>query len=208
MMFLDDACGELGPLTILSIAGDHGGGLIEMAAAMREMLPAPAAGGGLARHVRQQLHNQILRIPSYERRRCIIFPGPEFVLLEALADIPFDGRVLMALDNGLSTPVIERVSRNIPAWLDAEVLRTPVLHPDIRVEDSVIVVAGLDCGSGCVLVPHSATRVLGYYRSFYTGDVAFLDAMGERFAGSPRGSIWTTVPRSSLCTCRLTEIPI
>ena len=207
MMLLNDARDELGPLTILSIAGDHGGGLIEMAAAMHEMLPAPVAGGGLARHVRQQLHNQILRIPSYERRRCIIFPGPEFVLLEALADIPFDGLVLMALDNGMSAPVIERISRTIPEQLNAEVLRNPVLPPDIGVEDSVIVVAGLDCGSGCVLVPHSATRVLGFYRSFYTGDVAFLDAMGERVAGSSGGSIWTTVQRSSLCTCRLTEMP-
>lgn len=207
MMLLDDARDEFGPLTILSMAGDHGDGLIEMAAAMRRTLPESVAGGGLVRHVRRQLHNQILRIPSYERKRCIILPGPEFVLLEALADIPFDGRVLMALDDGLSGPVIERVSRNIPERLNAEVLRTPVLPPDVSVEDSVIVVAGLDCGPGCVLVPHSATRLLGFYRSFYTGDVAFLDAMGERVAGSPDGSIWTTVQRSSLCTCAATEKP-
>lgn len=207
MMLLDDARDELGPLTILSIAGDHGGGLIEMATAMREMLPAPVASEGLTRHVRQQLHSQILRIPSYEHKRCIILPGPEFVLLEALADIPFEGRVLMALDNGLSAPAIERISRNIPEQLNAELLRMPILPPDIGVEDSVIVIAGLDCGSGCVLVPHSATRVLGFYRSFYTGDVAFLDAMGERIAASPDRSIWTTVQRSSLCTCRPTEMP-
>ncbi|MFC1765954.1 hypothetical protein ACFL6U_28235 [Planctomycetota bacterium] len=208
MMLLDDARDELGPLTVLAITGDHGGGLIDMAAVMREMLPAPIARGGLARHMRQQLQNQILRIPSYERKRCIIFPGPEVALLEALADIPFDGLVLMTIDNGLSAPMTERISRNIPERLNAEVLRTPVLPPDISVEDSVIIVAGLDCGSGYVFVPHSARRVLGFYRSFYTGDVAFLDAMGRRIAASPDGNIWTRVQRSSLCTCRLTGMPV
>ena len=64
MMLLDEARDELVPLTVLSIAGDHGGGLIKIAAAMREMLPASVARGALVRHVRQQLYNQILSIPS------------------------------------------------------------------------------------------------------------------------------------------------
>jgi hypothetical protein len=201
MIRLDDARDELGPLTILSIAGDHGGGLIETAAAMREMVPTPASQGGLARHVRHQLRCQILHIPAYKRRRCIIFSGPELVLLEALADIPYDGLVLMALTNGLSASVIERVSRNIPEQLNAEILRAPVLPPDIGVENSVIVVAGLDSGSGNVLVPRSVKRVLGFYRSFYAGDVAFLDAMGEPVARRPNGSVWAMAQRSNLCTC-------
>ncbi len=112
----------------------------------------------------------------------------------------------MVLDNGLCAPAIERISRNTPQRLNADVLQTPVLAPDIGVEDTVIIVAGFDCGSGHVLVPQSATRVLELYRSFYTGDVAFLDAMGEHVTGNPDGSTWTAVQRSSLCNSRPAEM--
>ena len=69
---------------MISIAEDHGDGLIEMTGAMRKMLRARVSEGGLAQHIRQQLRCQIMRVPSYERKRCIILLGPEFVLLEAL----------------------------------------------------------------------------------------------------------------------------
>jgi hypothetical protein len=193
---------ELGPLTVIATIGDAQARVGRATAGMRDMLPvAPATGSGCGGRIRQVLRSAVTQLPDYQSKTCIVFPGPELVFLEALADLSYTGRVLMVLDGVLDNPTVERIQCNVPKGLDVSVHQLPYVPDRLGVTGTVLAVPGFECGSGYALVTKVAVRTLGLCRSFYFGDIAFLDGIGERVYGRPVTENWALISKRNAFNC-------
>lgn len=164
-MKLDDAVGELGALSVLSIA--HGiSPTSAFAADISAALPAPLPTGAIS--LRDRLTSVVEYIaaevlPTFRR---VVLAGPELIALEALAAAGCSLPVHVALPSGASPELQERVAHNLPADLDSSVISIPT-NPDGQVSatQTLLLVPGFDGGGGTYLVSLDAAAALEFYRS-------------------------------------------
>ncbi len=202
MISLSPHIAELGPLTVIATISDAQTKSGRATAGVGDALPvAPATGSDCGERIRQILRTAVTQLPDYQTKTCIVFPGPELVFLEALADLSFPGHVLMVLDGALDGATVERIRRNVPQRLDVSVHQLPYVPDSLSVTGTVFAVPGFECGSGYVLVTKTAVRTLGLCRSFYFGDIAFVDGVGERVYGRPATENWALVPKRTVFNC-------